>query len=922
MSNTQGTKLPDGLSGTEPQAGPHHPRITQARRHTSRPGTGSRFPALWNTWISSGLAAAFLAALPALNAPPCQAEEGGAPAISAIPEYRIEAETLIDTPGSSSSPAAGLLNPASWAIQPEGGFYFGWTEGTDVGNNRPERVQFVSSMRFLNFGYQRLEAGGPGGERARVSDYTVGLGFGDRSHTGGISYSWSGGDTDLIPRHKRLGLGSVSRLPWLSFGSAAVIDLDVDDYWIQGDLGLRPIGPRVTLFGDVVGRRGQHRRDWTFGGGVRIMPVPGVNLAAKVSDFGEETNLSLQVGLNLFPGSFRPSARMHLNRDQEHIATTYSVESGPAGSYLGRGLLKRGSQYPEISLKGPLAYRTYRFFDDRRRLLPLLGRIREMGEDPMVGGIVLNLSGMQIPAEMTWELRQQLAGFRATGKTVVVYMDRAGMAGYALATVADQIWMDPQGQLAVQGIALGRTYMRNLMDKLEIGVDELRFFTHKSAAESISRTSMSDADREQMQEFADDLYDYVAGTVTQARGITLAEWDRVIDEMGVLLPREAMAAGLVDSVGSMEDARKAASRAARRTTPDPAFTLDGVGGNGVWDPLEWGEPDRIAILYGIGECAMDSGIRGPLLAKKIRDAGKDPKVRAIVLRADSPGGDPLPSDLVARAMKEAAEEKPVIVSQGSVAASGGYWISMYADSILAAPITITGSIGVIGAYLYDNGFGDKIGFSYDQVKRGRSSDMDGGMMLPLVGGLPHRPMDEEERARAESLIRGLYKDFIEYVAEGRDMTPEEVDKVGQGRIYSGLRGRELGLVDELGGLWDAIRIAKAAAGMSPDARVEFVEEPQLGFIRLELPTPSFIGLLLGAVERASLGGGPAPPVPDADSPYSLDPEASELRRILGEAAFLRLPAPDRLYLESILRNPGSPLLMMDPVILEEDPIAR
>lgn len=906
------------VSSTEGEV-PGRVTWTNRTRHSGRHAAGahgSRPP------VKAGLLTAAAAALILICAPACPAETGDARDTGAIPEYRIEAETLIDTPGSSSSPAAGLLNPGAWPIQQEGGFYFGWTEGTNIGNSRPERLQFVTSMRFLNFGYQRLELTGPETGRIRVNDYTLGLGFGDRSHAGGISYSWSGGDTDHIQRHRRVGLGSVSRLGWISIGSAAVVDIEVDDYWIQGDLGLRPIGPRVTLFGDIVGRKGQRREDWTFGGGLRIMPVPGMNLAAKVSDFGEETNFSVQLGVSLFPGDFRPSARMHLNRDREHMATTYSVESGPVGSYIGRGLIRRSRNYPELHLKGPLAYRTYRFFDDRRRLLPLLEQIRDMGEDPMVGGLVLNISGMQIPAEMTWELRQQLAGFRATGRTVVLYLDRAGMAGYALATVADQIWMDPQGQISVQGIAMGRTYMRNLMDKLEIGVDELRFFTHKSAAESISRTSMSDADREQMQEFADDLYDYVAGTVTQARGLTQADWDRVINEMGVLLAGEAMEAGLVDSIGSFEDARKAAPKAARRSTPDPAFTLDGVGGNSTWDPMEWGEPDRIAILYAIGECAMDSGIRGPLLADRIRAAKDDRRVKAIVLRADSPGGDPLPSDLVARAMKEAAEVKPVIVSQGSVAASGGYWISMYADSILAAPVTVTGSIGVIGAYLYDNGFGDKIGFSYDQVKRGRSSDLDSGLMLPIGGTLPHRPMDGDERARAESLIRGLYKDFIGYVADGRGMTPEEVDKVGQGRIYSGTRGRDLGLVDELGGLWDAIRIAKDAAGLAPDGRVEFIEEPQLGLIRLELPGPSFIGAFLGLTDRARRNGHCSLPAAAVDSPYSLDPRTSELRRILGETAFLRLPAPDRLYLEAVLRNQGRPLLMMDPVVLEGDLIAQ
>lgn len=433
---------------------------------------------------------------------------------------------------------------------------------------------------------------------------------------------------------------------------------------------------------------------------------------------------------------------------------------------------------------------------------------------------------------------------------------------------------------------------------------------------------MSDADREQFQTLIDDVYETGAEAVTCSRGVTRREWDRIIDEMTLLLPQEALEAGLIDSIGTFDQARKSAMKTRRRATPDPSKAgLAGVMGDPVWEPQEWGEPPRIAILYAVGTCSMESGIKARLLSERIKAARKDPRVKAVVLRADSPGGDPLPSDLVARELQETSKVKPVIVSQGSVAGSGGYWISMYADTIVAAPVTLTGSIGVTGAWVWNKGLGDKIGLTYDGVKRGEHSDLLRGIRLPLINQVvPERPLTSEERDRAEYKIRALYKEFLAKVAESRGMTEEEVDEVGQGRIWSGVRGKENGLVDEIGGLWESLRIAKAAAGIPENRSVTVTQAPRLGYLNPRMFQRSVIGLLAEVIHKDEKPVG-CPDAHPEDGPWSLSPEDSWARMILGDDGFRMLPEAERTYLEFLLRSRGRPTMIMDPIDIgaDEDP---
>jgi protease-4 len=799
-------------------------------------------------------------------------------------------DRLVGSPGASATAEAGLINPAAWSIQDRGGLYLAWEDLQEV--EGIEDFRGVLSLRNLAFGMKRFSIDDASGKQDHY-DYTLGLGFGNRSSATGISYSWTRGGHSFMPPSERIVLGQILRWRPVSVGFARSWDLESKDGFYQADIGLRPYrlgNARITLFADAALKQGDNVEDAVFGFGLEGQPIPGLALALRARDTGE---ISFRVNLGL--AGLNPSYRHHLNDDGDHVSTTYAVEFKRA-PHLGQAVAF-GKKYPEVHLKGPMTYRRYRLFDDRRRFLETLQEIKNYADDPAVAGVVLNLSGFKATWALRWELRAQLAGLRERGKTVVVYFDRLNLSGYSLASVADEIWMDPYGDLDIRGINFGRTYYSRLLEKLGLGFDEWRYYTYKSAFEAFSRTSMSEADREQIGKIVEDFYEEQARLITSSRGLNRAEWERIVDEQGVLLPHEAQEAGLVDKVGDFHEARDEAKNASRRASGDDAVAhLAGVTGDPVWGPEEWGEPPRIVVLYAIGPCAMDEGIRGRRLSKEIRKARENRHVKAVVFRADSPGGDALPSDLVARELKETAKVKPVIVSQGQVAGSGGYWISMHGDSIVASPLTVTGSIGVIAGHIWDDGIGEKIGADYDNIKHGNSSDMFDGPIVPFIGvEIPKRPVTDEERKRAEDLMHDLYHTFTVQVGEGRGMTPEEVDEIGQGRVWSGADGLRIGLVDELGGLWRSLEMAKDATGLPVWRRVEIKEGPDLGFVNLGFLKPRLFGL-------NALGFG----------------EAAEEKpeHVFRGPLWDDLPPMERDYIEILFKSGRKPTLLMPPLGIE------
>jgi protease-4 len=529
-----------------------------------------------------------------------------------------------------------------------------------------------------------------------------------------------------------------------------------------------------------------------------------------------------------------------------------------------------------------VTYQRDLWFDARRvAWIDLARRLRAIRTDDAVHGIALKLDGVRVLPSVLWELREELEACRAAGKEIVVHVDRVGMGGCYLATAGDHVVIDPNGSVLLPGVALQRTYRKGMLDKLGLGFEELRYFPYKTAVQSYARTDMSDEDREQYGREVDVLYETFREGICEGRGITPEAFDAVVDGPGWLRAAEAKDAGLVDELGRWADVRSRLRKEGGLLTAETAGGgLDGL--SAALPDERWGRPPVLALVYARGECAMDEGIRGRATSAHLRRLAGRKDVAGVVLRADSPGGDRLPSDLVAEGMRKIREaKKPVVVSQGDMAASGGYWISMESDRLLTTPVTLTGSIGVISGWVWDAGFGEKIGLAADGVQRGAHADLRAGIRIPFLGArLPTRPLTDEERERSRSLIQGMYGEFVARVAAARGLTEESVREVGGGRVWMGEDAVERGLCDAVGTLADAVEAAAARAGADP-ADVILEEYPPRRRFRL----PSFLPDL-PSLPWARVAAVPSP---------GQDPADYDLR-----------------YLKSLAEAPGEPLLLLPP----------
>ncbi len=749
-----------------------------------------------------------------------------------IPSYYSQMDFVSTTPSSEAGAIGAFSNPAAVGMLPDFELEYFWSD---------EQAKFKSIKKWglftgfphLSFGmiHQKLPMS------KSVIDYRFSLAFGNKKRSFGLGYGWSRGETQGRARNVLM-FGSVLRpCKFISIGKAAVFDVNSTDRNGIVDVGIRPLGtPVLTLFGDVEIRKKDKLEDAGWGMGLALEPLPGFQVVGKY--FKDEL---FTLGVSLSLGSGGLSSLSHFDDKQKVKHTTYGVHVGYPQENIIHRYLKKNDNYLSMDLKGNIAYQKYRFFDGNTHTLSgILFSLDDAIQDPKIAGVALSLSGVDVSSEFAWEIRQKLEEVKKAKKKVVIFVDNAGMQEYHLASVADRIVMDPMGIIMLEGYLMGRTYYRDMLEKMGVGFDEWRFFTYKSADEVFSRESMSEPDRQQRQELVDDFYSLVEEEVVFSRNVSAEKFDSWVNEKVFFLAKEALAEGLVDTIGrwkDIEDIIKSLEGERKNLVSVRKF------GNDKFPSRTWGKKPKIAIVYALGICAMDEGIQARELERVFEYLKSDEEIKAVVFRVDSPGGDALASDIVAEALKKCAERKPVIVSQGRVAGSGGYWISMYGDTIVAAPNTITGSIGVIGGMIYNKGIGSKLGLSSDYVKAGEHADFGFGITIPILGAtLPDRKPSPEERQRIENLIRMAYKEFVSKVSNGRKMSEAEVDSVGQGRVWSGVDGKEKGLVDILGGLETAIELAKESAKIPREREIEIVELPQKGLFNLDFLKPKIPGL--------------------------------------------------------------------------------
>ena len=779
-----------------------------------------------------------------------------APAAAVAPTPELPLLLYGDESVATADGARGqLFNPATVGLRYPSELLFSWTRG----DPQQETNHVLYAWRGLGLA------------ATRVKDLMQGYGF---SLAGGNSEALRFGFTQTwlvsglaheVKGDQRIGL--LSRpAPWLSMGGT-LDHLSQPDF--QGDrlgrtytlgLGLRPLawspanaagrGTRLTITGDLVipedGEWGQARV--RIGG--EIEPVAGVLLRGSFEDHG---------GVHVGIGVTAPRIGFHnqfVSRENEPESQSYNVSLHDAEDLTVLtprptrrvAALRLGGELGDeamggLSLFGPVS---------TTPVGPVHAALERVLEDPLTRGVLLDLRGVSNMAQLE-ELRPRIAQLRGAGKPVVAYLEEGATRGdLYLAAACDRIVTTPEAGFAALGLRAERRYYRTLLANWGVRIDRSSVGKYKSAFRNFSVDSTPTPDRESIERTLDQQQELFVSAVANDRHMARARLLTLLD--GRDWPaHEVQRAGLVDSIGYREDALR---------------TLGGLCGLGdsprvvgAGRPRQatrtWNLPQPIAVVYASG--GIETGhsgndlLLGPTMGsetmtRQIESAFRRPGVKAVVLRVESPGGSVIGSDLIDHALVRMKREtrKPLIVSMGSVAGSGGYDISVHADHIVADRFTRTGSIGVVFYKPSIEGWDRKHGVREDDFERGRYM---GAWSL-------HRNWDATLQAAADSAIGDVYGRFVDKVAAGRGLSREETERVAQGRVWLGEEAREKRLVDEIGGLAQAIAVARARAGVPPGERIRLAEYRRPRPPLLERLASSAVG---AAWERAVA-------LPDLDQP--------------------------------------------------------
>ncbi len=459
----------------------------------------------------------------------------------------------------------------------------------------------------------------------------------------------------------------------------------------------------------------------------------------------------------------------------------------------------------------------------------LVDILNKAGKDDAISGVLLSIEEPVMSWAQVEELRTALQKLHTTGKKIYAYVESVDQLSYLLASACDEIAMTETGMLELKGMSGRAVYYKNLFDMLGIQADYMHMGNYKGAAEAYTRTGPSPYEQEQVNRMFDSLYDHLVESISQSRTLSKEKVIQLIDD-GLFTAEEAKEAGLIDHVEYREDFLKYlesqvggeialrlhyGERRAAPVTFDNPFGLMSSLQQLLSSPPE-PRGDAIAVLYidGVimsgdsGEALLGGNVVGSRTMRWIlAQAKEDDDVKAVVVRIDSPGGSATASDIINHAIKECAEKKPVIVSMGSVAASGGYYIACGAKHIIAQPTTITGSIGVVGGKLTFGGLLDKLGITTYGYQRGEHAQMFTAI----------RPFTPSERVEVTAMMQDVYEKFKKRVMDSRNPEGKKpklkgsIEYLAQGKIYTGVQALEVGLVDQLGGLQDAIEMAAQEA---------------------------------------------------------------------------------------------------------------
>ncbi len=763
------------------------------------------------------------------------------------------------TPALTDDALATWLNPPALGTGKATGIVYmhSYTDSTFSGDDALGLAykNIAFGMEFMRLREPRISLEG---QRSRKYTLSIGDRLGRNIYLGG-SYAWLTSDIPDLDRGSTWSLGLLWRPHRMVSVGLLGRDLNSPTYYgskfrpiVEASLGYRPLDERLTLSADVFLRnKGLDIR--TADGdlietqpgsfvrfGIEARPWPGINL---LGTFDQDGNWSLALALAA-GNDATATAVTHEKEHRPYRRRTYGVVGVVTSAHWRDNVLNPLKRYVEIDMSGRIgeAPPGFSLFGDGPRYTTreLLEKIDYAAKSPEINAILILMGDISTSAAIADEIRQALLEFRQAGKKVVVYANTPENREYYLATAADYIVLAPNGYLGLNGLKMDVMFAGGTLDKLGVVPNYTRVGKYKSAVEQISEGSFSEPSREALNAMLDDFYAKFVEDIAAGRGMSENEVRSAIDR-GPYTPGDALDIGLVDRLAYSDEIPDIMKEVAAGPTRKLGYKK--FVGREPAQP-RWDEPPVIAIVYGDGSILQGASRHDPMLGDimgprtlvpAFKAVRKDKSVKAVVFRVDSPGGEMSASDEIRREVELTAREKPVIVSMSGLAGSGGYHIVCNGTRILADDATITGSIGVFNIWFGTRGLYEKLGLSREIFTRGANADA-----FPTW-----RDVTEEDLELSRYFTNEFYDKFIRDVAAGRGMAVDAVHEVAQGRVWAGRSALEIGLIDRIGGLAEAIRMAKEDAGIPADAEVAFRVLPK---------APGFWDVVTGRSEAALAGG--------------------------------------------------------------------
>ena len=478
-----------------------------------------------------------------------------------------------------------------------------------------------------------------------------------------------------------------------------------------------------------------------------------------------------------------------------------------------------------LDYAGKTNYKDFNYFEAHHNgVTDILNAIEAAKTDDKIKGISILNNQSQLGLAQSKAVRDKLEEFKKSGKFVYAYANYYTQGEYYLNSVADQVYLNPMGEVDFKGLSSEIIYMKDLQEKSGVKMEVIRHGKYKSAVEPFLAQEMSPENREQMTVLLNSVWNTIVADISKSRKLSVAQLNAIANTLGARTPELALANKLVDKV-AYEDEYHDMIRAKLKVDKKEKYDIVSItdyAKKAASTVKDYSKDDIIAVIYAQGEIAGGEGdvnvIGEGSIKRSLQEARDDKDVKAIVLRVNSPGGSALTSELIWREIEITKKVKPVVVSMGNYAASGGYYIAANADRIFAEPNTITGSIGVFGMLPNMNQLGKNIGINAEQVKTHENAS----------GYSVFEPIDENFKGFVLESIEKTYATFLKRVADGRKMTTEQVDAIAQGRVWTGIDAHKLGLVDEIGGLDAAIKYA-AKLGKTSSYKTENYPEYEKNF---------------------------------------------------------------------------------------------